>query len=381
MKNKIKLLLLALVVLTYSCKKQVITDEDAAQPEVTVERDYLVFKDYATFFKYYQLNSILSETERLKWEQSLKFNSLKTIYNKFNNELDVLEKGTKENYFIGFKSLKQQYQGSILFTEDSYKINSSGMREAALVNKAGILKIGKDYLISNEKGITTYKETSYDKILNVISSKVSTESQALSASAPPSGSFSSAIGGWNIINKERGRVLFRMKLYNINSSSIGYQSFSSLEGMAEHKNVFGTYRSVGMSLNFPQDTGFIPYIAITYENSTNSLYQIFASTVNLNPNFIQGLDNVENFDRVLCISQGLQNNVNQANQNVNGNSEFANYAISTRQFSTNDIYWKDVDMQFVKFGVLIQPGGPFGNPGVLFDLFTMDCKNGGSQYQ
>ncbi|MBB5637196.1 hypothetical protein HDE68_003109 [Pedobacter cryoconitis] len=374
MKLKLTILALGLALVTLSCKKQSVPSSHEQFPEVKLENDYLAFKDYATFFKYYQLNSTLSDSERVKWEQSLSFSSLTTLYNKFNNELDVLEKGTKESYFSGFKSLQQEYKGAILFTDDSYKINSSGIRESALANKKGIIKVGNDYLYASEKGITTYKETTYQKALEMIESKISTE---LNGRAPNPNSFTSNIGGWYIINKDRGRVLFRMKLYNINSPVFGYQSFSSLEGMAEHKNIFGTYRDVRMSANFTPVSGKTPGMSVWYDHIPADLSGD-VKYINLNPNYFDGLYNVERFDRVLAISEGLQGNISAIDPNARGNAQFINYVVVPRLSNNPNVYWKTVGLLFTEFSVMIQPGGVFSNPEVLFSPFIMfDTQDGG----
>jgi len=378
MKLKLTMLALGLALFTVSCKKQSVSPVQEQSADVKLENDYLAFKDYAAFFKYYQINSALSDSERLKWEQSLHFSSLTTAYNKFNKELDALEKGTKESYFSGFKSLQQQYKGSILFTEDSYRINASGLRESALVNKSGILKVGNDYLYSSDKGIKTYKDATYQQALGMIASNVGTE---LNGAATPPNSFTSRIGGWNIINKDRGRVLLRMKLYNLNNAAFGYQSFSSLEGMSEHKNIFGTYRNVGMALGFNTSSGKTPVMSFWPENLANNLGD-FPRTLNLNPNYFDGLNNVESFDRVLAISEGLQGKISAVDPNAKGNTQFINYAVAPQLYPNIDIYWKNVGLPFTEFSVLIQPGGVLGNPAVLFNpIIIFDTQDGGIQNQ
>ncbi|MBB5618999.1 uncharacterized protein YdcH (DUF465 family) [Pedobacter cryoconitis] len=374
MKLKLTILALSLALATISCKKQSVSSPEQQSPDVKLENDYLAFKDQATFFKYYQLNSTLSESERLKWEQSMHFNSLTTIYNKFNSELDELEKGTKENYFNGFKSLQQQYKGAILFTEDSYKLNSSGMKEAALANKNGILKVGNDYLYTSEKGVTTYKSTTYEKALEMIASKVTTE---LYGAVPPPNSFTSRLGGWYVVNKDRGRVLMRMKLYNINNPAFGYQSFSSLEGMAEHKNVFGTWRDVNMSINFTPVSSKTPGMSFWPDNLTSNLGD-YPNSLTLNPNCLDGLYNTKHFDRVLAISNGLQGKINLIDPNAKGSSEFVNYAIAPAMYPNTNLYWRDVSLNVTEFSVMIQPGGVLSNPAVVFNsIIIFDTQDGG----
>jgi hypothetical protein len=49
----------------------------------------------------------MNKSQRQLWEKSLNFTSQQTIYEKFNEELNELEKESKENYFKGFSELKQ----------------------------------------------------------------------------------------------------------------------------------------------------------------------------------------------------------------------------------------------------------------------------------
>ncbi|RBQ09133.1 DUF4848 domain-containing protein [Pedobacter miscanthi] len=385
MKNKIYLMLIAFAVVNYSCKKQNTTIEEVTPAEVTLEKDHLAFKDYSTFISYYKALKGMSKSQRQSWESSLNFTSLQTTYEKFNGELDKLEKESKdkENYFRGFSELKAKYSGSLIFTEDSYRLNSSGSTEAMLINKDGFVKVGNDYLYFKETGMKTFKVDSYEKAQELSKSKAaSTETQPLYAQAPSPNSFYPAIGGWNIIYKDRGRLLFRVKLYNLHSNALGYQSFASLEGMAEHRNVFGTYRGVNMSPGFTPDTGFTPYLAISYNNLTNDLYDILPHLIDMKADFFDGLSNIEHFDRVMCISKGLENNPQAASSIVNSGSEFSHYAVESQHTNRNDIYWRDIDNSFVQFSVLGQPGSfPFGSPAVFYGPFTLDCKNGSVQYQ
>lgn len=383
MKNKIYLMLIAFAVVNYSCKKQSTTIEEVTPAEVTLEKDHLAFKDYSTFISYYKALKGMSKSQRQSWESSLNFTSLQTTYEKFNGELDKLEKESQENYFKGFSSLKEKYAGSLIFTENSYRINSTGVTEAMLINKDGFVKVGNDYLYFKELGVKIFKVDSYEKAQELSKLKpASTELDPLYAQAPSPNSFYPAIGGWNIIYKDRGRLLFRVKLYNLHSTALGYQSFASLEGMAEHKNVFGTYRGVNMSPGFTPGTGFTPYIGISYNNLSNDLYDILAHPVDMDANFFDGLSNIEHFDRVMCISKGLESNTQTASSIVNSGSEFSHYAVESQHANRNDVYWSSIDNRYVQFSVLGQPGSfPFGSPAVFYGPFTLDCKNGSVQYQ
>jgi uncharacterized protein len=384
MKNKIYLMLITFAVVTYSCKKQNTISEKVSPAEVTLEKDHLAFKDYSTFIAYYKAVTGMNKSQRQLWEKSLNFTSQQTIYEKFNEELNELEKESKENYFKGFSELKQKYAGPLLFTENSYRLNTSGINEAMLTNKDGFVKVGADYLHFRETRIETFKVDNYEKAQQLSKSKLaSTELEPLYAQAPSHNSFYPAIGGWNIIYKDRGRILFRVKLYNLHSDALGYQSFASLEGMAEHKNVFGTYRGVNMSPGFTPGTGFTPYLGISYNNLTNDLFDVFDHPVDMNPNFFDGLSNVEHFDRVMCISKGLESNPQAALSIVNNSgSEFSYYAVESQYTNRNDVYWKSIDNRYVQFSVLGQPGSfPFGSPAVFYQPFTLDCKNGSEVFQ
>ena len=382
MKNKIYLMLIVFSMTAYSCKKQSIISDNPTTLEVTLEKDHLAFKDYTTFVSYYKSIKGMSETQRQSWETSLNFTSLQTVYERFNKELDKLEQESEENYFKGFSELKEKYNGSIIFTENSYRLNSSGITEAMLINKDGFVKVGNDYLYIKEKGIKIFKVDSYEKAQELSKSSVSTELSPLYAQAPSPNSFFPAIGGWNIIYKDRGRLLFRVKLYNLHSTALGYQSFASLEGMAEHKNVFGTYRNVKMAPGFTPGTGFTPYLGITHKNLANNIYDVFDHLVDMNTNFFDGLSNIEHFDRVMCISKGLESNPQAASSIVNSGSEFSHYAVESQHLDKNDVYWSSIDNRFVQFSVLGLVGSvPFGSPTVFYDPFTLDCKDGSVQYQ
>lgn len=247
MKNNFYLFIITFIIMASSCKKQESSTKDKIKQDVELEGDHLAFKDYSTFFDYYKAVGGMNKIERQRWEKSLNFTSMQTAYERFNGELDELEKGSKENYFNGFSNLKVKYNGTLLFTENSYRINNSGISEAILTNKDGFVKVGEDYLHFREKGTTTYKETSFEKAQQLSKSNlVSTET--IRITVPSRNSMTSVLGNWYIINKERGRVLFRAKVYNLHSDALGYESFASLEGRAEHLNIFGTWRNVGMSL-------------------------------------------------------------------------------------------------------------------------------------
>lgn len=376
MKNNFYLLIITFIIMASSCKKQESSTKDKIKQDVRLEGDHLAFKDYSTFFDYYKAVGGMNKIERQRWEKSLNFTSMRTAYERFNDELDELEKGSKENYFNGFSNLKIKYNGTLLFTENSYRINNSGISEAILTNKDGFVKVGEDYLHFREKEMTTYKEVSFQEAQQLSKSKlISTEN--LNLVVPTRNSFTSAIGEWNIINKERGRVLFRNKAYNLNSDALGYQSFAALEGRAEHLNIFGTWRSVSMALSIYKspipDRGYAPEVDITYQNLANTLPRRESSgVVELKPNFFDGLHNVEHFDRVMCITKGLEGNTGSAGTIVGGsNSQFLNYAIDAKYFGSTDIYWKSVYMSKIKISAFIQPGGVLGNPEIVFDPFSL----------
>ncbi|NQX42370.1 hypothetical protein SAMN05421820_11191 [Pedobacter steynii] len=381
MKNNFYLFIIAFAMVTSSCKKQESSVKGEIKRDVELEGDHLAFKDYSTFVDYYKVVSGMDKSQRQQWEKSLNFTSMQTVYEHFNEELNELEKGSKENYFRGFSNLKEKYKGSLLFTEDSYRINNSGISEAILTSKNGFVKVGDDYLQFGEKGVTTYKEVSFQRAQQLSQSNlVSTES--LELTAPQRNSFTSKLGEWHIINKERGRVLFRSKAYNLHSDALGYQSFAALEGRAEHLNIFGTWRGVGMALSLYRspdpNRGYAPTVDITYQNLTNNLPRRESSgSIELKPNFFEGLSNVEHFDRVMCITRGLEVNPSAALSTVGGSgSQLLNYAVDAGSFSATDVYWKEVFVGKIKIGAMIQVGLPvIGNPAVSFDVFSIDGRS------
>lgn len=390
MKNNFYLFIITFIIMASSCKKQESSTKDKIKQDVELEGDHLAFKDYSTFFDYYKAVGGMNKIERQRWEKSLNFTSMQTAYERFNGELDELEKGSKENYFNGFSNLKVKYNGTLLFTENSYRINNSGISEAILTNKDGFVKVGEDYLHFREKGTTTYKETSFEKAQQLSKSNlVSTET--IRITVPSRNSMTSVLGNWYIINKERGRVLFRAKVYNLHSDALGYESFASLEGRAEHLNIFGTWRNVGMSLNL-NPRGTTTGVVIGYNNLTNTLensvpppiidpnggrsregdasYKI--NSVVIKPNFFDGLVDVEHFDRVMCITKGLEGNPGVPLSSINGAVEFYNYSVDAKYTDAVDIYWSYIDLAGFRFSAFIQPGGVLGNPAVPFDPFTLD---------
>lgn len=368
-------------ILASSCKKQDSSTKDEIKRDVKLEGDHLAFKDYSTFVDYYNVVRGMNQSQRLQWEKSLNFTSMQTTYEHFNEELNELEKGSKENYFRGFSNLKVKYKKSLLFTEDSYRINNSGISEAILTNRNGFVKVGDDYLNFREKGVTTYRDVSFQKAEQLSESNlVSTES--LELAVPQRNSFTSTLGTWHIINKERGRVLFRSKAYNLHSDALGYQSFAALEGRAEHLNIFGTWRGVSMALSLYRSTrpgaSDAPLVAITYQNLTNTLPRRESSgSIELKPNFFEGLNNIEHFDRVMCITRGLQGNPSAALSTVGGSaSQLLNYAVDTGSFDSTSVYWKDVSILSVRIGAYIQPGsGVLSHPQVAFNPFSIDGRS------
>jgi hypothetical protein len=357
----------------------------------------LAFKDYSTFLNYYKAVGGMTKIEREQWEKSLNFTSMQTGYEQFNQELDKLEQGSKENYFSGFSMLKQKYDGTLLFTDNSYRINSSGISEAILANKNGFVKVGQDYLHFKETGVTTYKTISFEKAQQLSKSNlVSTEN--LHLTVPTRNSFTSVMGEWNIINKNRGRVLFRNKAYNLHSDALGYESFAALEGRAEHLNIFGTWRDVRVALSLYQTStpgkyGLSPYIRIEYNNLENTFDGFTDSEnpprgtrgedpvpsvkktnlVELKSNFFEGLDKVERFDRVMCVTKGIAGNPNAALSTVGAfSSQAFNYAVDSGHSESVDVYWRGVSMENINISAYILPGsGLASHPEVVFDLISL----------
>lgn len=365
------------VLCAYSCKKQDQLVKDEIKHDVQLNGDYLVFKDYQTFFNYYKVVDGMNKGERESWEKSLNFTSMLTAYENFNEELDELEKGPEKNYFKGFSQLKQKYKGSLIFTEDSYRLNNSGVRESILTNKDGIVKVGQDYLHFGEKGITTYKDETFQNSEDLMNSKSASIANIV-LTPPQPNHFILVVGEWNAVYKDRGRVIFRTKGYNFHSSALGYQSFATLEGMAEHKNIFGTWRDVRMSLNLVPNGGRSG-VAIEYQNLSNTMIPgnregiKTSNIVNLKPNFFEGLYDVERFDRVMLVTKGLETNPHAALPHVSGtNTEFLNYAVDLLYANATDVYWKDISIRYVLISAFIQPGGVLGNPKVNFDPFKLD---------
>ncbi|WP_342330757.1 hypothetical protein [Pedobacter sp. FW305-3-2-15-E-R2A2] len=397
MKNNFYLFLIVFAIAASSCKKQDSSVKDEIKRDVELEGDHLAFKDYSTFVDYFKVVSSMNKSQREQWEKSLNFTSMQTAYEHFNEELNELEKGSKENYFKGFSSLKLKYNESLLFTENSYRINNSGISEAILTNKNGFVKVGKDYLHFKESGVTTYKGTSFEKAEQLSKSNlVSTEN--LSLTAPTRNSFTPVMGQWNIINKERGRVLFRNKAYNLHTDALGYESFAALEGQAEHLNIFGTWRGVRMALSLSRSTtpgryGLSPLLRIEYNNLANT-FDGFTDSANpprgtrgddpvpsvlktnlveLNPNFFQGLDNVERFDRVMCVTKGIAGNPSAALSIAGASgSQLLNFAVDSGHSESVDVYWRGVSMENVNISAYILPGsGLASHPQVIFDLFSL----------
>ncbi|RQO75686.1 hypothetical protein DBR43_10135 [Pedobacter sp. KBW06] len=382
MKNNFKLFLIVFAIVVSSCKKKDSSIKDEIKRDVELEGDHLAFKDYSAFVDYYKVVSSMNKSQRQQWEKSLNFTSMQTVYERFNEELNEFEKGSKENYFRGFSNLKMKYKESLLFTEDSYRINNSGISEAILTNKNGFVKVGEDYLHFKEKGVTTYRKVSFQKAQQLSESNlVSTES--LELTVPQRNSFTSALGNWHIINKERGRVLFRSKAYNLHSDALNYQSFAALEGRAEHKNIFGTWRGVGMAVNVFERPAGRTGVSIDYQNLSNTIIPgnrdgvMYTNSIDINPNFSDGLANVEHFDRVICITKGLEGNPGAALAAVGASgTQILNYAVDAGYFGASDVYWKSVYMGRLQFGIMIQVGLPIvGNPAVIFDVFSIDGRS------
>lgn len=248
-KRNYPIALMCALFLLSGCKKEITKDSDKKVNEgIKVENGHLSFDSYDAFLAKFQNISSLSEAEREKWEKSIGFESLNTIYKNFDAELTHLENSKSPDPMAEYAKLKIKYQNQFLWTDSTYSLNCSGVRESYLANKDGVVKIGDDLVYFRRDGIETYsaKSRSISNPLNKLSS-INRDPNAISiipGSQPSTNSFNVKMGSFNVISNGDGKFYSRIKLYNIHSSAAGYRGFVSMECYAQHKNIIGIWHDV-----------------------------------------------------------------------------------------------------------------------------------------
>lgn len=314
-----QLTLLCVLSLTFGCKKELKQNPEIKTSEkIKVESGHLTFENYDDFLSKFQSISSMSADERSRWEKSMGFVSLNTIYQNFDNELTEIEQ-TETSRSIAmdrYNKLKEKYAGQFIFSDSTYVLDCSGVRESYLADKDGVVKIGDDIVYFKGDGVKTYntKTRTYANPLNTLSSLKAGHNtiSSIPTSQPAVNSFNVAIGTYNVLSSNNGKFYSRIKLYNIHSAAAGYRGFVSMECYAQHRNILGIWHDVR---SFVGVRGNI-FVGLSKSDGSNN----FTTTSNtifvgsygdLGQNNGQGQGNsavADRYELLLAASQYLKNN-------------------------------------------------------------------------
>lgn len=295
-------LFFAFIVFLFSCKKDINESNNLATtpPPYTVESGYLVFRSNDDFVSTMILLSQMSVEERKNWEQNIKFKSLSSYFNDFEQKLQEADDSKSWDML---KKAKTEYQSSLYWESDtSYTINSPSSLIANISDKNGIYKIANTYFVNTINGSSEFKDVSYEDALRQksslnISKKASgilTNLGELPCGKPGNNSYLMNSLLWQVASTSKGKFFIKLRLYNIHSTSLGYRSFATVEYYARHKGFLGIWGGVKA-----QVIGIDRALRLTYSNNTN-----VGITYNLSTGWQPATGNSEN---IILISEKLKN--------------------------------------------------------------------------
>ncbi|RAJ37236.1 hypothetical protein [Pedobacter cryoconitis] len=264
-----------------------------------------------------------------------------TIYDNFNSELQALEKSKPQDALQQYSRLKQKYAGQLTFTDSTYNLKCTGVRESFLANKDGIVKIGDEFIHFGVNGYETFKASAGKGYAG------SVKVDAINGSQPNANSLTVTAGNYGMTSQGNGQFYARVKLYNIHTGAGGYRGFVALECYARHKNWIGIWadRKSLVGISGAVDLELIKGAANNPVSSTpfNALIggSVFPPPPLGTPTPGTGNENLtERYEVVLALSQYLKTNA-QPIFNVGNNIELgSNPAIVNDDFLQPLGYWK-----------------------------------------
>ncbi|WP_212004937.1 DUF4848 domain-containing protein [Chitinophaga sp. HK235] len=139
-----------------SCKKDAaIKENEPAEKDnaVKVVDGVLHFSDYQVYVQTMLSINSMSAEQRTAWEKQVGFTSLRSVYDKFNKELDQMEAIRDKD---GFFAVKKKYENVAVWnnTGTSYEINCRGILEAGIVNADGMVQVGDQQMHYSRNMIT-----------------------------------------------------------------------------------------------------------------------------------------------------------------------------------------------------------------------------------
>lgn len=357
MKNKIYyfFIISCIGLINLGCKKEnteILKEKEAENSrKFKVENGYLHFDNYDVFLSYFQNISSLPVKKRKEWENSNGFTSLGTIYENFNSELQSLEDKKPVNALEQYANLKHKYKNEILFTDSTYSINCTGIREALLANKDGIVRVGDDFIQFGIDGYHTYRATSSTEAVsfNKLSSLKPNSGNRFSiinGLQPVANSLSVVPGNYTVISSGNGKFYARIKIYNTHSDAGGYRGFVALECFAQHDNWIGVWAD-RKSLVGVVGSLDLELVKGTLENtiSTTPINAVIGGGLVFTPPGTPppstGNENLtERYELILATSQYLKNNPAPV-FGVGNNIEFGNNPVIINDDFIQPIgYWK-----------------------------------------
>lgn len=325
MKTTITTLVMGIIVLTISCKKNEILsapEEKNKQEElVRVEKDYLVFKDYETFFGFLVAASSSDGDEYIrKLENTTNFKSLYSYARDFELKLDIADSLRDVSLF--FKT-KKEFSDMIIWDGDSaYNYNAQSPSEAKLVNRKGVVKIGNDFLIYNLKGHTKYSNISYDDLSRYVNSNKTLPRAIGPNAAPPSNGYTVSSFEKNTDSQDsnKRRMRTKLNLFSINTSTYGNRGFLSIVYNAEHKNWLGIFRTVPSAISSASGP-----LSVSFSNGTSQGVDFgIGAPGGSQSTFLNIIDSGSELadgvrEGVILVSKTLKDNINTISHPVFGN--------------------------------------------------------------
>ena len=112
--------------------------QEVIKPDVYVEGDYLVFKDYETYFEISDELNKMNEEQFSTWEKQLGFFSANSVLNEVYGKLD--EEESETNY----QKVKREYDDRLIFTVDrDIMLPFYASAWQRMLNVKGEMKIGR----------------------------------------------------------------------------------------------------------------------------------------------------------------------------------------------------------------------------------------------
>nr|WP_295872745.1 DUF4848 domain-containing protein [uncultured Chitinophaga sp.] len=356
-----------------SCKKDAgIKESESVTKDSPVKAvdGVLQFSDDQTFVQTMMAINAMSPEQRQVWEKKVGFTSLRSVYDRFNQELDKMEAAQNKE---GFFEVKKKYDNVVVWNSagTSYDINCRGILEAGVVNADGLVRINDQLL-----------QYSHDQI---VTSQVPEEGEVAARKAGAGAviwtrekkgllskdmtlfdqSVFTAYGQTPVVNQlkmgeggiatasplESGveaTAYAQVKIYNflLNGQNRG---FCTVYYFAEHRNWIGVSRRVN-TIN----SGFVGDHSVTLniqgDHTINSVGDFPTGNWVKGPNWSHGY--ATEHEVVIIASAELKNNpttVSYIPSSLNYQFANADYAITENGSANN--YWK----KYVPFGALGYP--------------------------